>query len=140
VVVHPDGTHRTLCALESPESWFEDFGRAELSDGRAEVALDIDFAALVDTGDYHVFLTAEGQSSGLYVSARMPSAFEVREQADGRSTLDFSYRVVARRADVPHERLATVTPPPERKVPDLKLPEQEPVQANDDTDNRPRIF
>ena len=120
-VLHPDGTHRQLCALESPESWFEDFGRAELRAGRAEVALDADFAALVETDDYHVFLTPEGESGGLYVSARTSGTFEVREQADGKSTLGFSYRIVARRKDVTHERLAVVEIPPalERRAPEL---------------------
>ena len=33
VVPHEDGSHRLLCAIESPESWFEDFGEAALKDG-----------------------------------------------------------------------------------------------------------
>jgi hypothetical protein len=130
VVPHPnDGTHRQLCAIESPESWFEDFGRAELRDGRAEVAVDADFAALVDTDDYHVFLTPEGESDGLYVSARTSGTFEVREQAGGRSTLSFSYRILARRNDVDHERLAVVEipPTPELQAPELESPEEEPT-------------
>ena len=44
-VSHPDGSHRLLYSLESPESWFEDFGEARLVDGKAEVRLDPDFAA-----------------------------------------------------------------------------------------------
>jgi hypothetical protein len=75
------------------------------------VALDVDFAALADVENYHVFVTAEGESSGLYVSARTPTTFEVREQANGSSTLQFSYRIVARRADVEHERLAVMELP-----------------------------
>jgi hypothetical protein len=78
--------------MESPESWFEDFGRAELTEGSAEVELDGDFAALVNTDDYHVFLTPEGDSAGLYVSARSRQAFEVREQGNGTGTVEFSYR------------------------------------------------
>jgi hypothetical protein len=124
-VRHPDGTHRLFCAVESPESWFEDFGRAELRDGHTEVALDADFAALVDTDDYHVFLTAEGESNGLYVSTRSRDSFEVREQADQRSTLSFSYRIVARRGDVEHERLPVVELPNQRTAPDLVLPQRE---------------
>jgi hypothetical protein len=107
-VPHPDGTLRRLYALESPESWFEDFGRGEVVDGRAEVRLDGDFTAVVDTEDYYVFLTPEGDSRGLYVSARTPQGFEVREQQDGASALSFSYRVVARRKDVQAERLQVV--------------------------------
>ena len=34
-VPHPDGSHRRLYCVESPESWFEDFGEAELICGEA---------------------------------------------------------------------------------------------------------
>ncbi len=33
-VPHPDGTHRLLYCVESPEAWFEDFGEGRLSGGR----------------------------------------------------------------------------------------------------------
>ena len=103
---HPDGTHRLTYCMESPESWFEDFGRARLTGGRAEVRLDPDFAALVRTDDFHVFLTAEGETSGLYVAERSETGFEVREQRGGDGEVPFSYRVVARRRDVDAGRLA----------------------------------
>jgi hypothetical protein len=121
VVPHPDGTQRVLCALEAPESWFEDFGRAELVEGHAQVELDQDFAALVRTDDYHVFVTTEGDSNGLYVSARTPREFEVREQGGGTSTLTFSYRIVARPKDVEPERLQVFKPP--RELPAEPEPE-----------------
>ena len=57
VVPHPDGSHRQLYCVESPESWFEDFGEARLKDGRAHIELDPDFAALVATSSYQVFVT-----------------------------------------------------------------------------------
>jgi hypothetical protein len=98
-VAHPDGTHRLTYSMESPESWFEDFGRSRLSGGRAEVRLDPDFAALVRTDDFHVFVTAEGETAGLYVAERSETGFEVREQRGGAGEVGFSYRVVARRRD-----------------------------------------
>jgi hypothetical protein len=111
-VPHPDGSHRQLYALESPESWFEDFGRGEITEGRTRVELDPDFAAVVRAEDYHVFLTPEGDSRGLYVASKESGGFEVREQQGGTSTLPFSYRVVARRADVEAQRLEKVELPP----------------------------
>ena len=111
VLRHSDGSLRRMYALESPESWFEDFGRAEVVDGRAKVDLDNEFAPMVHTEDYHVFLTAEGETQGLYVSARSPDGFEVREQQGGRSNLTFSYRVVARRSDIEAERLQQIETP-----------------------------
>jgi hypothetical protein len=111
VLSHSDGSLRRVYALESPESWFEDLGRAEVVDGRAEVELDNEFAAMVQTDDYHVFLTPEGDTQGLYVSARRPGGFEVHEQQGGTSNLTFSYRVVAKRSDIEAQRLQRVEAP-----------------------------
>lgn len=55
VVQFADGSHRRLYCIESPESWFEDFGTSVLADGRGQVDLDPDFAAAGDTGDYLCF-------------------------------------------------------------------------------------
>jgi hypothetical protein len=54
-VPHPDGSHRRLYCMESPESWFEDFGEASLACGQAEVTLDPDFTAIAATDQYHVY-------------------------------------------------------------------------------------
>ena len=99
-VPHRDGSMRLLYSMESPESWFEDFGRARLVRGRARVKLDREFSAVIHTGDYHVFLTPQGDSRGLYVSRKTRTGFEVREQQGGTSSLAFSYRVVGRRKDI----------------------------------------
>jgi len=120
-VPHPDGSHRLTYALESPETWFEDFGRARLASGRAEVRLDPDFAALVRTDDFHVFLTAEGESPGLFVAERNEAGFEVREQRGGEGDIPFSYRVVARRRDVDARRLATFDIPEFPSEPEAAL-------------------
>jgi hypothetical protein len=42
------------------------------------------------------------------VSQQSPTSFEVREQQGGKSTLSFSYRIVAKRADVVAPRLQRV--------------------------------
>jgi hypothetical protein len=128
VVPHPDGSHRQLYTLESPESWFEDFGRGEVVNGRGRVELDPDFAAVVRSDDYHVFLSPEGNSNGLFVSERAPDGFEVREQRRGRSRLSFSYRVVARRRDVEVERLARAEELPAAVETPVSLPPVEPVE------------
>jgi hypothetical protein len=125
---HPDGSKRLLYAPLSPESWYEDFGRAELVEGRTTVELDRDFAAVlgIEDGNYHVFLMAEGDCKGLYVSSRNASGFEVREQQDGNNTLTFSYRVVAKRQHRQPERLARLEEPEElTQVPQLDYPVRE---------------
>jgi hypothetical protein len=78
---HPDGSQRLLYAPLCPESWYEDYGRAQLVEGRVEVKLDSDFVAVlgVEDGEYHVFLTPEGDTQGLYVESRSARSFIVRE-------------------------------------------------------------
>jgi hypothetical protein len=110
-VPQPDGTHRLLHCMESPECWFEDFGEAKLIDGEAKVRLDEGFASVVKLDMYHVFLTPHGDSHGLYVSHRSESQFEVREQRGGKSNVSFSYRIAAKRRDIEGERLARITLP-----------------------------
>jgi hypothetical protein len=115
-VAQPDGSHRLLYCVESPESWFEDFGRARLARGRAVVKLEPLFGASVKLDDYHVFLTPEGPTAGLYVHRRTSTAFEVREQGAGPGNASFSFRIVARRKDSTGTRLQRVALPAERPV------------------------
>jgi hypothetical protein len=123
VVPHPDGSHRLFCAIESPESWFEDFAEATLEGGRAEIALDPDFAQLTSTDRYHVFLTPYGPSNGLYVERRTARSFVVREQQDGKSTVSFSYRVIAKRRDIEVPRFKKMAAPPDVPANVLDTPE-----------------
>jgi hypothetical protein len=114
VVPFPDGTRRLLHCMESPEHWFEDFGRAKLRRGRAIVGLDANFSKVIKTSDYHIFVTPEGDCRGLYVRRRGARSFEVRELAAGKSSVAFSYRIVGRRKDIKqHRRFARI---------DMRLP------------------
>ena len=122
-VRHPDGTHRLLFALESPESYFEDFGEVTLTGESVVVPLDKDFAALVKRNKYQVFLTSYGPEA-LYVRKRGTEAFEIARVNNGKggklNKVQVGYRIVARRADLKPARLpqteistpvAKVTPP-----------------------------
>jgi hypothetical protein len=120
-VPHPDGSRRLVYCMESPDSWFEDFGKATLDCGRAEVVLDPDFAAVVDLADYHVFLTQYGGNGDLNVSEQSARGFRV-ESRDPKAATRFSWRVVARRKDIEAKRLAPVTMPPEPVLPDVPKP------------------
>ena len=114
VVPFPDGSHRRLYCLESPESWFEDFGFGQLVNGQAQIQLDPDFAATVNTHVYHVFITEYEDNNALYVTKRSSTGFEVRAKA---STADgtFSYRVVAKPKGITPTRLEKVTLPEKLK-------------------------
>ena len=78
-----------MYCLESPESWFEDFGQGQLVNARATVRLDPDFGAAVHSDDCAVFTTPEADCKGLYVTSKSPTGFEVRELQGGTSTLAF---------------------------------------------------
>jgi hypothetical protein len=121
-VPHPDGSHRRLYCMESPESWFEDFGHAQLDCGRAEVAIDPDFAAVVNMDNYQVFLTEYGTHNALYVADRTATGFHLQAAKDGADTGAFGWRVVAKRKDIPAPRFETVSVPPEPVLPSIPEP------------------
>lgn len=106
-VPHPDGTSRRLYCMESPEAWFEDFGSGQLIQGVARIHVDPEFAATVH-GEYHIFLTPDGDSNGLHIAERTTDSFLVRENRGGRSTLSFGYRLIARRRDVAGPRMERI--------------------------------
>jgi hypothetical protein len=117
VVKSADGTYRAMHAVEAPDAWFEDMGTAQLVNGAATVTLDPLFAEHVRTEAYHVFLTAEADSNGLYVAERTGRGFTVKEQRGGSTSMTFSWRLVAKRADVKGERLPVWELPPAPKYP-----------------------
>jgi hypothetical protein len=114
----PDGTHRRLCCVESPESWFEDFGKGQLDCGFADVTIDPDFAAVAELDDYHVFLTSYDNPNDLYVKGRSAAGFRV-ESRNVASTDRFSWRIVAKRKDISAPQFETVTVPPEPVLPPI---------------------
>ena len=88
----------------------EDFGSSTIKNGVAIVTIDLAFAEMANTGtDYHVFLTPNGDSKGLYVAARTSTSFEVHESGGGASSLSFDYRIVAKRRGYEAQRLVDVT-------------------------------
>jgi hypothetical protein len=68
VVPFPDGSRRALYCMESPDLWFEDFGKARLARGRAVVKLDANFAKVIKRGDYGI-TWREGIASALGASS-----------------------------------------------------------------------
>ena len=116
-VPHPDGSHRRLYCVESPESWFEDFGETALICGQATIALDPDFAAVVNVRKYHVFLTGQDGRCDLAVSEKTPTGFRVKAATSGDGI--FAWRVVAKRKDIAAPRFGSVEIPTEPTLPPL---------------------
>jgi hypothetical protein len=107
VVPVDGGAHKVaLYAIEGPENWFEDAGSAHLSNGESVVNLEGTFGQTVNTDiEYHVFLTPNGDCKGLYVAQKSPTSFVVRELGGGTSSIDFDYRIMAKRKGYENVRL-----------------------------------
>lgn len=135
-VPHPDGSHRRLYCVESPESWFEDYGRGALECGEALIRLDPDFAAVVDTSDYHVFLTGHDGRFDLTVGERTAEGFRVNAASEGGGT--FSWRVLARRKDIPGVRFERVEVPKEPSPPPVPASALEKAAGLPDMPQDPR--
>ena len=94
-------------SVESSENWIEDFGSGQLSSGHASITLDPKFVSTVNTVvEYHIFLTPNGDSKGLYIAGKGQGSFEVAESNGGTSSVSFDYRIVAKRKGYESLRLA----------------------------------
>lgn len=97
-------------ATQSAENWMEDYGTGTMKMGVAVVKIDPAFAETVsETADYHVFLTPNADSKGLYVINKTLTSFEVRESGGGTSSLTFDYKIVGKRRGYEAQRLVDVT-------------------------------
>jgi hypothetical protein len=97
-------------SMQSAENWMEDFGSGRLSSGSAMVTIDPAFAQTTSgSAEYHVFLTANGESKNLYVTNKTASGFEVHEADGGTASIGFDYRIVAKRRGLEAQRLTDVT-------------------------------
>jgi hypothetical protein len=113
-----DGGLRATYGMTSPDQMVEDFGRARLVNGHARVELDPAFATLLAGGaEYAVFPVPNGDCNGLYISGKSADGFEVRELRGGANSLDFDYRVVAKRAGTQAARFARVVEPEAVTIP-----------------------
>jgi hypothetical protein len=97
-------------ATQSAENWMEDYGTGTMKMGVAVVKIDPAFADTVsETADYHVFLTPNADSKGLYVINKTLTSFEVRESGGGTSSMTFDYKIVGKRRGYEAQRLVDVT-------------------------------
>lgn len=105
-----DGRDVAAYQARQTQATIEDFGEGQIVDGIGTVRLNADFASTIDRrSSYLVFITPEGDSRGLYVEHKTGAGFEVRESQGGRSTISFSYRIVARPMGADGNRLPAVS-------------------------------
>jgi hypothetical protein len=98
----------TTVSVEMPEARVEDIGRGRLENGQARIELDrrfIDCTDISDSNPIEVFIQLRGDCDGVYVTTDR-DGFEVRELRDGKSNVEFSYRVSAVRKGCAGQRFA----------------------------------
>jgi hypothetical protein len=105
------GEDLTSYGARTSSPTLEDFGKGSLRQGSAHIALEPAYSSIIDPRSYMVFITPEGDSKGLYTTAITRSGFDVRENGEGRSTLEFSYRIVGRPLDTRAQRLPLMAKP-----------------------------
>ena len=106
VVKADDGKETAIYAMQSAETGWRIAGSGQLANGSVRIELDPAFAQTVNAGvEYHVFLTPNGDSKGLFVSQKTATSFEVHEQGGGTSSIAFDYRIMAKRKGYENVRL-----------------------------------
>lgn len=91
-----NGSEATAYQPKSTSPSIEDTGTARLMNGVAIVPLDPTFAKAIDPREaYHVMLTPDGDTRGLFVASKERQGFVVREVMGGRSSLVFDYHIYA---------------------------------------------
>lgn len=103
---------RTMDAISSTGSYFEDFGFVEFNGTELKVDIDPDFAQMVNLDmTYHVFLTQEGGFCPLYVAERTPDYFIVKSSGECDCSVSVHYRLVAKRAGSENKRMERIYVP-----------------------------
>jgi hypothetical protein len=96
------GNRVALSCPEAPENLFQDYGQGKLVNGRAHIDIDPIFSHNIIVNAQHplrVFVQLEGNCQGVFVENKTGAGFDVTELNGGTSNVDFSYTIVANRAD-----------------------------------------
>lgn len=104
MVKDDEGNNRIMYCTEAPEVLFQDFGEAELIDGKAVIVLDEVLSKNIsDKKPVKVFIQLEGDCNGVYVTNKSNKGFTVTELNKGRSNTKFSWQIIGNRADATDE-------------------------------------
>ena len=96
-----NGNKVVMHCTETPENLFEDYGTAQLINGRVTIQIDPIFSKNIMVDEKHplkVFVQLEGECKGVYVTNKSATSFEVVELQGGQSNTPFSFSIVATRA------------------------------------------
>jgi hypothetical protein len=100
-----EGKNRIMYCTEAPEVLFQDFGEAELVNGKATIVLeDVLSKNISDKKPVKVFIQLEGDCNGVYITNKSNKGFTVNELNKGKSNTKFSWQIIGNRADVTDEK------------------------------------
>ena len=102
IVKRNDGTRANMFCPEAPEILFQDYGVGKLVNGKAHIDLDPILTKNIVVNNSHplrVFIQLEGDCKGVYVTNKTQTGFDVVELQNGSSNVNFSWTIVANRAD-----------------------------------------
>ena len=97
-----DGKKVNMFCPEAPEILFQDYGTAQLVNGRIHITIDPILAKNIFVDESHplkVFVQLEGDCKGVYVTNKTANGFDVIELQGGTSNTAFSWTIVANRID-----------------------------------------
>jgi len=95
-----NGNKVVMHCTETPENLFEDYGTAQLVNGRVTIQIDPIFSKNIMVDEKHplkVFVQLEGECNGVYVTNKSATSFDVVELQGGQTNTPFSYSIVATR-------------------------------------------
>ncbi len=102
LVKDTNNQERIMVAPEAPQALFQDIGRGKLVNGFAKINLDPILSKNIRVDETHplnVFIQLEGECNGVYVANKTAISFEVKELNNGVSEVNFTYQIMASRAD-----------------------------------------
>jgi hypothetical protein len=102
IVKSTQGELLTLTCPEAPVAVFQDFGTGQLANGFAHITIDPDLAININVSEEHplrVYITPEGDCNGVFVTNKSANGFDVVELRGGQSNVNFSWQIVATRAN-----------------------------------------
>jgi hypothetical protein len=97
-----NGNPVTLHAPETPEFYFQDYGQAQLVNGKAHITIDPILAKNVTINAQHplrVFVQLEGDCKGVFVTNKTENGFDVVELGGGTSNTTFQWSITCNVAD-----------------------------------------
>lgn len=104
IVKDAQNQNRIMFCTEAPEILFQDFGEAQLVNGRATIVLDEVLSKNIsDQKPVKVFIQLEGDCNGVYVTEKSNKGFTVVELGKGKSNIKFSWQIIGNRADATDE-------------------------------------